>query len=151
MRAFTRISSRLTALLLYILRTCAKHQQASHCRFHPITLRSLLACCYLTDREAYRQRLAPITHATYRARPEGPVPDGFYRLVTRLARRGRIRLTPPFPHRSLTAQDLDCLIALPSPVHGRPRSAHLRKTRPLAAPSNTYSNAYLNYSSQVQS
>lgn len=113
MRALDRTPSRLTAMLLGILGTLERLQQDPHCRLHPVTLRSLLALCYLTDRDAYRQHLTSLSHATYRARAEGPVPDGFYRLITRLARRGRIRLTPPFQQRPLTDQDLDRIVALP--------------------------------------
>lgn len=109
-----RPTSRLRALLLRILHQRSELTAQYHDPIPELTLRAVLYICYKVDCQVYRELGTSLTHTTYRALPEGPVPDGFYRVLTRLVRQHRIRLIPPVPRPPVTHRDLDRTILLPA-------------------------------------
>lgn len=109
-----RPTSRLRALLLGILHQRSELTAQHHDPIPELTLRAMLYICYKVDCQVYRELGTSLTHTTYRALPEGPVPDGFYRVLTRLVRQHRIRLIPPVPRPPVTHRDLDRTILLPA-------------------------------------
>lgn len=117
----SRPSARLRALILLLLSRRAAgllQFKADDGRF---TLRTLLALLYLCDTEIYRQSGSSLSHTSYRTMAEGPVPDGFYRILRRLLRERRIHLIPglPAPQR-VDVADLDSQIVLRAPQTHHP-------------------------------
>lgn len=108
-----RSSTLLRALILLILSRYQRGALIPPIPPQALTLRTLLNLVYRCDFDGYAILGTPLTHSRYTAQPEGPVPDGWYRILRRLARQRRIRLDPcPDPLSHIGPATLDVTVSL---------------------------------------
>lgn len=85
-------STLLRALILVILSRYQRGTLIPSITPQALTLRTLLSLVYRCDFDGYAILGTPLTHSRYTAQPEGPVPNGWYRILRRLVRQRRITL-----------------------------------------------------------